>query len=203
MLKRLITFVVAALLCGASATVLAQSHGGHSGGMGGGGGGWHGGGGGGTGGTWHGGGGTWHGGGGSWHGGNNWHGGGSNWHGGNWHGGYWNNGRWYGNVSFGLGFPYYWGWPYYYPAYYEPYYAAPAYAPAYSYYPAPNAVYLDSPSGDAQPYQPYSQPQAGQPQARPAPSRGQYYCPDTGYYPAVQACPKGWLRVVPEGPPPQ
>ena len=93
--------------------------------------------------------------------------------------------------------------PYYYPYYYDSSYYAPAYAPAYSYYPAPNAVYLDSPSGEAQPYQPYSQPQAGQPQARPAPSRGQYYCPDTGYYPTVQACPKGWLRVVPDGPPPQ
>ena len=28
-----------------------------------------------------------------------------------------------------------------------------------------------------------------------------YYCPDRGYYPSVQTCPKGWLRVVPENPP--
>jgi hypothetical protein len=28
-----------------------------------------------------------------------------------------------------------------------------------------------------------------------------YYCPDQGYYPSVQTCPKGWLRVVPENPP--
>ncbi len=28
-----------------------------------------------------------------------------------------------------------------------------------------------------------------------------YYCPDQGYYPSVQTCTKGWLRVVPENPP--
>src|SRR5438552_8308524 len=60
MFKRLIAIAAAAILCGASASVLAQSHGGgHGGGMGGGGGGWHGGGGGwqgGSGGSWHGGG---------------------------------------------------------------------------------------------------------------------------------------------------
>ena len=73
MFKRLIAFALAAALCGASASVLAQSHGGgHSGGGGG----------------WHGGGGNWSGG----HSGGSWHGGG-NWHGGSWHGGhgYWHN----------------------------------------------------------------------------------------------------------------
>src|SRR5437762_13931849 len=104
MFKRLIAFALAAALCGASASVLAQSHGGgHSGG----GGGWHGGGG-----NWHGGGGNWHGGGGNWHGGGgNWHGGGGDWHGGR--GGYWHNGHF---VSFAIGAPlFYWGWPSYYP----------------------------------------------------------------------------------------
>lgn len=28
-----------------------------------------------------------------------------------------------------------------------------------------------------------------------------YYCPDQGYYPTIQSCPSGWLRVVPGGPP--
>jgi hypothetical protein len=191
MFKRLIAFVLATALCGASASVLAQSHGGgHSGGgHNSGGGGWHGGGG-----NWSGGqsGGNWNGGhsGGSWHGGGTWHGG-NNWHGGSWHGGhgYWHNGRW---VSVAIGAPFfYWGWPYYYPYYDDPYY----YAPAYTYYPAPNAVYLDSPSGETQPY-------PAPPQRSTAP-RGQYYCPDSGYYPSVQSCPKGWLRVVPEAPPAQ
>jgi hypothetical protein len=203
MLKRLIGMVVAALLCGASAGALAQGHGGHGGGSGMTGGGWHGGSG-----NWHGGsGGNWSGGGGgNWHGGsNNWHGGswhGGNWHGGNWHGGHWHNGHWYGNNwSFAVGFPYFWwGYPYYYPYYYDAYYYAPAYsyAPTYSYYPSPNAVYIDSPSGETEPYQPHAQPQS-----RPAQPRAQYYCPDTGYYPSVQTCPKGWLRVVPDAPPPQ
>jgi hypothetical protein len=192
MFKRLIAIALAAALCGASASALAQSRGGGGGGHGGsGGGGWQGGGGSHGGGSWHGGGGNWHGGGGSWHGGNsNWRGG-SNWHGGNnWHGGHWHGGRWYGGTSFVVGAPYfYWGWPYYYPYYYDPYY----YAPAYTYYPAPNAVYLDSPSGDVQPYPGPSQ--------RSTPRTQQYYCPDSGYYPSVQNCPKGWLRVVPEAVP--
>ena len=32
-------------------------------------------------------------------------------------------------------------------------------------------------------------------------SQSQYYCPDSGYYPSVQTCPRGWLRVVPGSPP--
>lgn len=28
-----------------------------------------------------------------------------------------------------------------------------------------------------------------------------YYCPDQGYYPAIQTCPRGWLQVVPGSPP--
>ena len=117
MFKRLIAFALAAALCGASASVLAQSHGGgHSGGGGGhssGGGGWHGSGGNwhGSGGNWHGSGGNWHGGGGNWHGGN-WHGG--NWHGNNWHGGNWHNGHHHNDndVIFigSFGFPWGWGW---------------------------------------------------------------------------------------------
>ena len=193
MFKRLIAFALAAALCGASASVLAQSHGGgHSGG----GGGWHGGGG-----NWSGGhsGGSWHGGG-NWHGGSNWHGGGD-WHGGSWHGGhdYWHNGRW---VSVAIGAPFfYWGWPYYYPYYYDPYYYPAATYPAYSYYPAPNAVYLDSPGGQTQPY-PQATPYPQQSQ-RPAPANEYYYCPDSGYFPSVQNCPKGWTRVIPNSPPPQ
>jgi hypothetical protein len=193
MFKRLIAFALAAALCGASASVLAQSRGGgHSGGGGG-----HSSGGGG----WQGGGGNWHGGGGNWHGsGGNWHGGGGNWHGG--HGGYWHNGRWYGNVSFALGAPwFYWGWPYYYPYAYDPYYYPAASYPVYSYYPAPNAVYLDSPAGQSQSY-PQAAPYPQQSQ-RPATVNEYYYCPDSGYYPSVQNCPKGWTRVIPNSPPPQ
>jgi len=62
--------------------------------------------------------------------------------------------------------------------------------PAYSYYDYPSYTYYDYPA------QVYVEPQQAQPQA-------QFYCPDSGYYPAVPTCPKGWLRVVPDNAPPQ
>lgn len=34
--------------------------------------------------------------------------------------------------------------------------------------------------------------------------RYRYYCPDPrGYYPYVSQCPKGWMKVVPDGAPPE
>ena len=36
-----------------------------------------------------------------------------------------------------------------------------------------------------------------QPQQQ-APANFWYYCPDQGYYPYVQSCPKGWLQVAPQ-----
>jgi hypothetical protein len=48
-----------------------------------------------------------------------------------------------------------------------------------------------------------SAPQGGQ--AAPG-AQGQYayYCTSpAGYYPQVQTCAKGWLKVVPESSPPQ
>lgn len=126
------------------------------------------------------------------HGGGGWSGGhGSGWSGGHgsWHGGgHFNGGHGFnhfrgrGFVGFGsvfLGWPYWWGPAYYgYPSY--TYYDAPA------YYDYPTEVYVEP-----------SNPQA--PAAAPP---SQFYCPDTGYYPAVQTCPRGWLRVVPGSPPP-
>jgi hypothetical protein len=37
----------------------------------------------------------------------------------------------------------------------------------------------------------YVEPPVTAAPAAPAP-KAQYYCPDTGYYPAVPACPRGW-----------
>ena len=132
MIEKLMVGAVALALTGASATALAQSHGG---------GGWHGGGGGGN---WHGGGGNWHGGGGNRHGGGNWHGGG--WHGGGWRGGIF------------IGAPFFHaGWAVLLHPYYDPYYYYPSSSYYYSTY--PNAVYLDSPAGDVQSYpQPATRP---------------------------------------------
>jgi hypothetical protein len=131
----------------------------------------------------HGGGGNWSGGG---HGGN-WSGGG---HGGNWSGGGHFRGGFRGGHFRGRGFgSVFIGAPFFFPGYYYgypsySYYDYPAYSPTYSYYDYPTQVYVE-PSGTA------AQPQV------------QYYCPDAGYYPAVKACPQGWLRVVPDNNPPQ
>ena len=75
---------------------------------------------------------------------------------------------------YGYGYPYYYGYPYAYPYYYDNY-------PYYDY--APSTTYIERGSS--------------------APGQVQYYCPDGGYYPAVRTCAKGWLRVVPDGGPPQ
>jgi len=137
--------------------------------------------------------GQWHSGGGSWQGGN-WHGGGGNWHGGggNWHGGSWHGGSHGSRVFVGVGFgaPW-WGWPGYYPLYY-PYYGSYGYYPYADYYPyeyaEPTYIEQDTPA--------YNPPRGGQR------SEYSFYCPDpAGYYPQVQTCAKGWLRVVPQSAP--
>jgi hypothetical protein len=148
---------------------------------------------------------------GSWSGGGNWsgsrggwsgtawsggHGGHGGWSGGHGHGGWshggWHGGHnhWYGYGSVYLGWPWYWwGWPYYgyygygYPAY-STYYGYPYYNDYPAYYDSSTDVYVEK--GTA-----------------PAAPQAQYYCPDTGYYPSVQTCPRGWLRVVPGSPPPR
>jgi hypothetical protein len=71
-----------------------------------------------------------------------------------------------------------WPWFPYYPYYsYYPYYPY--------YYPAPAAAVEEEP-------QVYSQPEEQE-------SDYWYYCQDPqGYYPYVQSCPGGWMKVVPQ-----
>jgi hypothetical protein len=126
-----------------------------------------------------------------------WSGGG---HSGGWHGGGWHGGHGHGGSHFvwgvGIGFPGYWGYPYYgYPYYASyPYYGGyPYYAdePYYGVYdPAPGS-YIQRDMGSA----PSSSAPAGE-------NQYSYYCPDpAGYYPQIQSCAKGWLKVVPDGGP--
>src|SRR5438876_12408040 len=130
-----------------------------------------------------------HGGGGS-HASGQWHSGGS-WNGGNWRGGNWHGGS---RVFVGVGFgaPWWGWWPGYYPLYY-PYYGSYGYYPyADYYYPyeyaEPTYIQQDTPA--------YNPPRGTQR------SEYSYYCPDpAGYYPQVQTCAKGWLRVVPQSAP--
>ncbi len=173
-MKRLFLALTAALALCAAGVAVAQSHGS---------------------GAWHGGGSH---GGGSGHGGG-WHGSGS--HGSGWHGSGWHHGGWRGGSHFGLfvGFPGYY-WPGYYPySYYYPSYYTYPYYPAY-YYPA-TPVYDDSAPST------YIEQDSGGVTQQSAPRQGQYsyYCTDpAGYYPQVQSCATGWLRVVPDaGPAPR
>jgi hypothetical protein len=197
MQKRIVTILAAAVFVLGAGMAAAQSRGGggggmHGGGMGGGGmsgmqGGGHGGG------SWSGGGGSWNGGG--WHGGGNWNGG---WHGNGWHG---------NNVGFFFGFPGVW-WPGYYPysgwggGYYNyASYPYPYYGDAAVYGDPGQVVYVQRDQVADGAYAP----------APPAPAArsglpGQYsyqfsyYCIDpAGYYPQVQQCTRGWLKVVPDG----
>lgn len=66
----------------------------------------------------------------------------------------------------------------------------------YPWYPYPYGYYAAPPSY-VQPPQVYVQPQ--QPQ-----QSYWYYCQDPkGYYPYVQSCPGGWMKVLPQTPPPK
>ena len=125
-------------------------------------------------------------------------------HSGGWHGGGWHGGHGHGGSHFywgvGIGFPgYYWGYPYY--GY--PYYAAYPYAASYPYY-SPSYYFGDEPGYDSGPSTYIQRDMNSGPStvAPAAESQYSYYCPDpAGYYPQVQTCPKGWLKVVPDGGP--
>ena len=79
--------------------------------------------------------------------------------------------RFHNRFVFFIGAPFFWG-----PGFYPYLYPYP--------YPVTSYDYLEPPQPYALPHQDY-----------------RYYCPDEGYYPSVQTCLKGWLRVVPENPP--
>jgi hypothetical protein len=133
------------------------------------------------------------------------HGGGGG-HSGGGHGG-WNGGHggWHGGarIGIGIGFPgFYWGpgWGYY--GY--PYYAGYPYYSSYPYYAAYPYSYSDEPVyGEPGPSTYIQRDMNSAPQGSQG-GAGQYsyYCPDpAGYYPQLQNCPKGWLKVVPENSP--
>ena len=89
-----------------------------------------------------------------------------------------------GNIWIGPGWGTWWGPGWGYPYYSEPYY------PYYPYYPPPVINQQQAPV-----------------YVEPAPQQQEqnywYYCPNPqGYYPYVQQCPKGWLKVVPSTVPP-
>ncbi len=117
-------------------------------------------------------------------------------HGGGWHGG----GRVgiYLGVPFGFNYGYYpysyYGSPYYRSPYYgSPYYGSPYYGSPYYYSPAP-VIYTerrDDPQIKTQ--------EAPKNSSQKAQASWWYYCADSkAYYPYVNKCPGGWLRVAPQ-----
>jgi hypothetical protein len=116
---------------------------------------------------------------GSYHGGGSYHGSGHYRGGGYYHGPRFS---YSGNIWIGPGWgPWWgpgWGYPYYYSYPYYPYYQPPVINQQQS------PVYVEpAPQQEEQNYW--------------------YYCPNPqGYYPYVQQCPKGWLKVIPSTVPP-
>ena len=130
------------------------------------------------------------GGGGGWHGGDGgWHGGGGGWHGGHFHDGRFHH--FHTNFGVFIGAPaFWWGAPYYLYHYPYSYYDG---SDAWPFYGDPGpTTYIQQDSETA------AQSSAGQSSG----AEYQYYCTDpAGYYPQVQNCAKGWLKVVPDGSP--
>jgi len=96
------------------------------------------------------------------------------------HGGHRHGGHFSGSIWIGPG----WGFwdPFFYP--YYPY-------PGYRYYPPPTVVVPQEP-------QEYILPDAQQEE-----TGYWYYCRNPqGYYPYVERCPSGWMKVVPDTSPP-
>ena len=86
-------------------------------------------------------------------------------------------------VGIGVGVPGYWG-PWWGPRYWGPY----PYAYPYYYPPAPVVVQQAPPAAVVLP---------------PAEPAYWYYCQNPqGYYPYIQSCPHGWMKVLPQSPPP-
>lgn len=132
--------------------------------------------------------GGWHGGGrggGGWHSGGGWRGGGG------WHGG--------GRVGIYLGVPIGFNFGYYpYPYYGAPYYGSPYYySPAPVYYPPvqPAPVIYTERRDDPQ----IRTQEAPKNTSQNIQASWWYYCVDSNaYYPYVNKCPGGWLRVAPQ-----
>lgn len=126
-------------------------------------------------------------------------------HGGGWHGGGHGGGGWHGGGRVGiyLGVPFGLGYGYSPYSYYRaaPYYGAPYYySPAPAYYPpvqtAP-VIYTERSDSSQISTQKVSANSASATQGS-----WWYYCADAkAYYPYVNQCPGGWLRVVPQPPP--
>gem|GEM_PF-1101731 len=123
--------------------------------------------------------------------------------GGRYGGGGWNRGRGVGiylgaPIGFPFGYSYYDSYPYSY--YGAPYYRASYYSPAPAYYPLvqPAPVTYIERSDEPQ----IATQEASTDSSQDVQGLWWYYCVDAkAYYPYVNQCPGGWLRVAPQPPP--
>ena len=100
------------------------------------------------------------------------------------HGRFQGHGRFHSNFGFFIGAPLFW-WP---P---DPFFYPPYYYPSY-YYPPISQVYVE---------QTPVYVQRNDTAANPPAANYWYYCQNPqGYYPYVQDCPAGWMKVVPQPP---
>ncbi|MEO8848476.1 MAG: hypothetical protein ABI440_07590, partial [Casimicrobiaceae bacterium] len=91
----------------------------------------------------------------------------------------------------------YWGpsWNVYLGA---PWYPGVAWGYPYSY-DGPSTVYYDSAPAYWGPAASAPAPAVSAPPSRSAaPAQFRYFCPDSGYYPDVRTCPRGWVQM-PQG----
>ncbi len=126
-------------------------------------------------------------------------------------GGGWSRGAYLGvpiglGIGLGLGYGYhspYYGSPYYGVPYYgTPYYGTPYYPPVPVYYSVGQVVPVTySEQGGTPQVNPQQSAPQSTPQSSPQAAQGAwwYYCVDAkGYYPYVNQCSGGWLRVSPQ-----
>ena len=108
-------------------------------------------------------------------------------------------GGWHGGARVGvyLGVPFGFNYGYYPYSYYgSPYYGSPYYAPVPAYYPPMQSAPIYTEQNDGPQISPQAAPRNS---SQDAQGSWWYYCVDSKtYYPYVNQCPGGWLRVAPQ-----
>jgi hypothetical protein len=119
------------------------------------------------------------------------------------HGGGHGGGRWHGGARVGIyvGAPIRFNYGYYPYSYYgAPFYGTPYYSSAPAYYPpVQSAPMIYTERSDIPQINSHEAPINS---AQVAQGDWWYFCADAkAYYPYVNQCPEGWLRVAPQSPP--
>jgi len=120
------------------------------------------------------------------------------------HGGGYGGGRWHGGTRVGIYFGapigfnygYYPYSPYRAPYYGSPYYGSPYYSPVPVYYPPVQSAPIYTEQSNGPQINPQEVPRNSSQKVQES---WWYYCVDSKtYYPYVNQCPGGWLKVAPQ-----